>query len=350
MLPPIQVNTPMYWECKPWVDNKLITIDGYGRFATVDFDVDSDGNDYIIVKPLCDFPKKKITDRFWAFPESQTVCVWDMILMHIYNKQLNMKDSLVPIFSRVLHCYTAFQLNPYELILAYDWDGDVGYLTYNMKTKKTDLEEGKKCRREQIYFQLAPYSTKFIAGERIRKNSRAVKYFLFDYETKEHITNELTDKLTELFSSTYYKYININFEKRMLISDSNDTFLTWDENYENVKIIPFDFLVPKDKYIGKIVVSKNFNWVLLEIGGYRGAYDEHLSKYAFMKIDEKNPALVGPLVILDDYWDESSWKFISFFEHKKYGTCLFYTSEDSKRKKTKGFFYKMSDIEKELEK
>ena len=180
---------------------------------------------------------------------------------------------------------------------------------------------------------------------------------MFDYETKERTDNELTKKMSELLSRRFHEDIKFNLDKRMIISyatvatDSVDFVLKWDENYENVKMIPFDFLVPEGKFIGEVQeVSKNFDWVLLRISGYEGLKGEPLSKYAFMKIDEENPALFSPLVILDDYRDpRNKWRYTSFFEHKQYGTCLFFTKEDRKQGKDVSAFYKMSDIQEEID-
>ena len=97
-------------------------------------------------------------------------------------------------------------------------------------------------------------------------------------------------------------------------------------------------------------LSKNFDWVLLSISGYEGLKGEPLSKYAFMKIDENNPALFSPLVILDEYRDpRNKWWYTSFFEHPKYGTCLFFTKEGGSKGKAVSAFYKMSDVQAEID-
>lgn len=363
MLTPIQVTPAMVWECEPWYDNSLVTIDGWGRFSTVEFDIDKKGNDVIKLTPLCDFPKKIISDNFWVFPESKTLCVWDMLMMYVYNQNLNEHDSLVPFLSRQGYFYRAFQLNPDELLLGFDGDTSelqhMLYITYNMKGKKTNLEEigNNELDSEQLYFQLGTYSNKFIAAEKVGHNKSAVKFFMFDYKTKERKENELTKKMSELFSRTFYEDIKLNLDKRMIISHADGSpysvyfVMKWDENFENVKMIPFNFLVPKDRFIAEIqAVSKSFDWVLIRIGGYKGIKDERLSKYAFMKIDENNPALFSPLVILDDYCDAVNlWRYTSFFEHPKYGTCLFYTKEDGLKGKDVSAFYKMSDVQEEID-
>ena len=56
-LTPIQVSPAMVWECEPWYDNSLVTIDVWGRFSTVEFDIDKKGNDVIKLTPLCDLAK-----------------------------------------------------------------------------------------------------------------------------------------------------------------------------------------------------------------------------------------------------------------------------------------------------
>lgn len=363
MLVPIQVSSPtMVWNYEPWVDGKLITIDGSGRFSTVEFGFDKNGKDIMELKPLCDFPKKVVTDHFWVFPESRTVCVWDMLMMHVYNQNLNEHDSLVPFFSKQGHFYKAFQLNPDELLLGFAVNDaslqHILYITYNMKTKKTNLNEiiDNELESEQIYFQLGKYSNKFIATEKLSRNTRDVKFFMFDYETKEHTDNELTKKMSALLSNRYHEDIKFNVDKRIIISHTAGSphsvyfVLKWDENFENVKMIPFNFLVPEGRYIAEIKeVSKNFDWVLLRISGYKGLKNEILSKYAFMKIELNKPVLYSPLIILDDYFGtKKQWKYTSFFEHKHHGTCLIFTQEDRNQGKYVNFFYKMSDVEKAI--
>ena len=360
-LTPIQVAPAMVWECEPWLDGTLVTIDGWGRFSTVEFGFDKRGKDAIKLKPLCEFPKSVVTNHFWVFPESRTICVWDMLMMYVYNQNLNEHDSLVPFLSRRGYFYKAFQLNPDELLLGFNGNAKImrhiGYITYNMREKRTDFDANTPLYSEQLYFQLGKYSTKFIAAEKLSRNTSNVKFFMFDYETKERTDNELTKKMSELLSRRFHEDIKFNLDKRMIISyatvatDSVDFVLKWDENYENVKMIPFDFLVPEGKFIGEVQeVSKNFDWVLLRISGYEGLKGEPLSKYAFMKIDEENPALFSPLVILDDYRDpRNKWRYTSFFEHKQYGTCLFFTKEDRKQGKDVSAFYKMSDIQEEID-
>ena len=360
-LTPIQVTPAMVWECEPWYDNSLVTIDGWGRFSTVEFDIDKKGNDVIKLTPLCEFPKSVVTNHFWVFPESKTICVWDMLMMYVYNQNLNEHDSLVPFLSRQGYFYKAFQLNPDELLLGFDGNADIlrhiGYITYNMRTKKTDFNPKMPLYSEQLFFQLGKYSTKFIAAEKLSRNTSDVKFFLFDYETKERTDTELTKKMSELFFGTFHGDIKFNLDKRMIISHADGTpysiyfVLKWDENYENVKMIPFNFLLPEGKFIGEVQeVSKNFDWVLLRISGYEGLKGEPLSKYAFMKIDENNPALFSPLVILDDYCAPGNkWIYTSFFEHPKYGTCLFYTQENGRKEKAVSAFYKMSDVQKEID-
>lgn len=360
-LTPIQVTPAMVWECEPWFDGTLVTIDGWGRFSTVEFGFDKNGKDVIKLTPLCEFPKSKVTNHFWVFPESKTICVWDMLMMYVYNQNLNEHDSLVPFLSRRGYFYKAFQLNPDELLLGFNGNAKImrhiGYITYNMREKRTDFDANTPLYSEQLYFQLGKYSTKFIAAEKLSRNTSNVKFFMFDYETKERTDNELTKKMSELLSRRFHEDIKFNLDKRMIISyatvatDSVDFVLKWDENYENVKMIPFDFLVPEGKFIGEVqAVSKNFDWVLLRISGYEGLKGEPLSKYAFMKIDEENPALFSPLVILDEYRDpRNKWWYTNFFEHPKYGTCLFFTKEGGSKGKAVSAFYKMSDIQAEID-
>ena len=60
--------------------------------------------------------------------------------------------------------------------------------------------------------------------------------------------------------------------------------------------------------------------------------------------------LYSPLIILDDYCDDGNlWRYTSFCDHPKYGTCLFYTQENGRKGKDVSAFYKMSDVQKEID-
>ena len=91
---PIELDIDLVWSCKPWIDGKLVTIDGKGRFATIEFLVDKNGKDYAKMSPLCNYPKCSPTNNFWVFPESQTVCVWSSLMMHIFNNKIKKKKFL----------------------------------------------------------------------------------------------------------------------------------------------------------------------------------------------------------------------------------------------------------------
>ena len=155
-LTPIQVSPALVWDCEPWLDGTLVTIDGWGRFSTVEFGFDKSGKDAIKLKPLCEFPKSVVTNHFWVFPESKTICVWDMLMMYVYNQNLNEHDSLVPFLSRRGHFYKAFQLNPDALLLGFDGKADIlrhiGYITYNMREKKQILMQTLRFTASNFIF------------------------------------------------------------------------------------------------------------------------------------------------------------------------------------------------------
>ena len=117
MAEPIELNIDLLWLCKPWIDNKLVTIDHKNRFATIEFLVDKNGKDYAKMSPLCNYPKCSPTNNFWVFPESQTVCVWSSLMMHIFNNKTKKKNSFIPLKSWKGYFDSAFELSPNDLYM-----------------------------------------------------------------------------------------------------------------------------------------------------------------------------------------------------------------------------------------
>ena len=361
---PIELNIDLVWLCKPWIDNKLVTIDHKNRFATIEFLVDKNGKDYAKMSPLCNYPKCSPTNNFWVFPESQTVCVWSSLMMHIFNNKTKKKNSFIPLKSWKGYFDSAFELSPNDLYMHfYYWDVEDNarhiYWTYNQKKKLINDDDIIARISEKLLFQLEPYGKKFLAYETDYKKNTC-KYFYYNIENEERWSNDFTEKLTEVFPEAFSE-IFINKEKRFLISliyrnqngllKRNYALMTWSEDKNDFGIFPLDAIVPKGKKMKTLEsISDDRRWGVFWLEGYKGINNEVLFKYAFVNFDSKYPMNFSPLVIIDDYYGRYKyWKYSSFFIHPIYGQCFMYTMLDKETKKNKAYFYKMSDVQKEID-
>ena len=364
MAEPIELNIDLLWLCKPWIDNKLVTIDHKNRFATIEFLVDKNGKDYAKMSPLCNYPKCSPTNNFWVFPESQTVCVWSSLMMHIFNNKTKKKNSFIPLKSWKGYFDSAFELSPNDLYMHfYYWDVEDNarhiYWTYNQKKKLINYDDIIARISEKLLFQLEPYGKKFLAYETDYKKNTC-KYFYYNIENEERWSNDFTEKLTEVFPEAFSE-IFINKEKRFLISliyrnqngllKRNYALMTWSEDKNDFGIFPLDAIVPKGKKMKTLEsISDDRRWGVFWLEGYKGINNEVLFKYAFVNFDSKYPMNFSPLVIIDDYYGRYKyWKYSSFFIHPIYGQCFMYTMLDKETKKNKAYFYKMSDVQKEID-
>ena len=365
MVEPLEFDIELSWECRSWKDCKVMTIDNKGRFATIEFFIDKKGKDQAKIVPLCDYPKKAVTNHFWVFPESDTVCVWSSKMMHIYNARTKKKNSFVPVLSWKGFFDKAFELSEKDLYMHFYYDSNEEdrhvYVTYDQNKKLINDEDFDEISSERLLFQTEPYSKNFIACNMDYKNDFG-EYFYYNIDSKERRCDDFTRKLTELFQkSSYEMYINNN--ERYIISvlwltkeDNNrirrireNVLMTWDEEKKKFKVFPFNYLAPSEKRIEEITyISEDLHWGLYRVKGYRGVNNESLFKYAFVKFDIKYPTKVSPLIIIDDYHRHDYWEYGTFFEHFVYGTCFVYSYTDGKGIK-KTYLYKMSDIEKEIE-
>lgn len=217
----IELNIELSWTCKPWIDNKLVTIDGKGRFATIEFLVDKNGRDYAKMAPLCNYPKVSPTNNFWVFPKSQTVCVWSGLMMHIFNNKTKKKNSFIPIKSWKGGFDRAFELSPNELYMHFPYlDAEDNarhiYWTYNQKEKHINDDDIIARISEELFFQLEPYGKTFLAYETDYKKYTC-EYFYYDIQNEERRSDDFTKKLTKLFPDAL-REVYINKDERFLIS------------------------------------------------------------------------------------------------------------------------------------
>lgn len=363
MAEPIELNIELSWPCRPWIDSKLMTIDSKNRFSMIEFSVNKNGKNYAKMVPLCNYPKISATNNFWVFPESQTVCVWSSLMMHIFNNKTKKKNSFIPIKSWKGGFDSAFELSPDELYMhflyldAEDNNRDI-YVTYNQKEKRIKDDDFNNIANMRLLFQLELYGKIFLAYE-IDYKKYSCEYFYYNIENGEKWSDNLTKKLTMLFPEAFSE-VYINKDKRFLISviyreergvqKKNYVLMKWNEEKKDFKIFPLDAIVPKGKKMETLeCISDSRCWAVFRLEGFKGINDEALFKYAFVHFDSNYPANFSPLFVTDDYYGGSNyWENTSFFAHPTYGQCFIYTAVDRNTKKRKTYFYKMSDIQREI--
>jgi len=223
--------------------------------------------------------------------------------------------------------------------------GDIGesdsfeYLIYdfpNGKFLNNPYKEKNIFKKDIFKFQLSDgkficYKRKENDEDKIEKNN----VYLYDILKNEKSKNKLTDFL----SLNPFEIIRHNKERKLLIClEKNYEYilLTYDENYDNIKIEP---LVMQDDKIYSVFVSDDFKWAFVTLGGYKGLNGELLEKYGF--IDLSKP--VRYIVKTEDFYKTSPFKY-GFIEHPIHKTIFLFETEVNERKILR--LYKMSDVEK----
>jgi hypothetical protein len=168
----------------------------------------------------------------------------------------------------------------------------------------------------------------------------------YDWRTGETVENDLTNTLNRYINNPSIDPCrNIHLGKRYLFGDIRTTWessiITWDEDYSNVKITPLGYLTPKGKGFSDFILSADGLWATTFVCGYRGLYDEDLSKRAFFHLDDRYPNGISPPVITNDY-EEHQWEYSAFVEHPVHGLC--FAQEWRRNGRLYLRLYKMSDV------
>jgi hypothetical protein len=93
---PIDIKAPFFWKVRPWKEGKLVTLDGWGRYAEISFV----GIKRIAIKPLVNFPR--VQQDGWGFvtwPESGVIVSKTGKMEHIAAIDDNKTKSHVPLLT-----------------------------------------------------------------------------------------------------------------------------------------------------------------------------------------------------------------------------------------------------------
>jgi hypothetical protein len=331
----IDIPSPGYfWLLEPWKKDTIITMDGKARFAEISFT----GKKSMKITPLINFPEKPIDRLLVAAPESGICIVRDSELFYIADTVSKKTKEFAPLM------WWAFSAN---IPVVLDAENGIINISYSATEAYERQPDSQPCynviydaRNDQILYRSPeagenislyfPITPELIWSERRNKDGEWEDIF-YNWKTKEIIENELITKYNRLGAGGIFsRYENINLKERYLfanlpvpgqIADGKKIKITWDENYEDVKVIPLDYLIPEGKRLDDFYISADGKWASNFMKGYIGYYGEYLSKRVFFHLDGRYPNGISMPVFVDDYYKKSTG-FGTFVEHPEYGMCF----------------------------
>jgi hypothetical protein len=340
-----------FWMLCPWKNRTLVTMDGRARFAELSFV----GKSRIKITPLINFPREKIDRNLVTAPEAD-ICVTKGGPFYIADIGTKKTKTFFAGLSWRWHqgLPRILDMEKGIIVLRYssrEYD-NITYkpyynIIYDPKNDKI-LYKSPEIAGESIWFRCSLTPELVLIRNQINKDMRET--VMYNWITQEITMNELTKKLTAFKENTFIEPdCNINIKKRYLFADlripgeiiTKKIKITWDENYEDVKVIPMDYLVPEGKWFYDFYFSPDGKWATNFVGGYRGLYGELLDKRIFFHLDDRYPNGISMPIFADDYY-ENPWEWGSFVEHPVHGMC--YAEEKYKNDKLYLRLYKMDDV------
>jgi hypothetical protein len=351
----IDIPSPkFFWMLRPWKNGTLATMDGKARFAELSFV----GKSRIKITPLIDFPRQGI-DRELLTALGADICVTQSGgAFHIADIAAKKTKTFFAGLSWRWSESTPIVLDTEKGLIIFpyysrEYDNITYKAYYNIiyDPKKDEIIYKSPEGGEPITLNCSFTPELVLSHNRFDKSTRET--VLYNWKTQEITRNELTRKLDALKTTTIIRpYRNINLKERYLFADISipgETYnkkikINWDENYEDVKVIPLDYLVPEGKWFDEFYFSSDGKWATNFVGGYR-RYGELLDKRIFFHMDSRYPNGISMPIFVDGYY-ERPWDWGSFVEHPEYGLCYAeekYREENGKRKLYLRL-YKMSDV------
>jgi len=326
-LQPVDIRAPrFFWLLQPWREGKLVTIDGWGRFAEISFR----GANRIEIKQLVDFPRAKMDRQLITWPEAGLITSSTAERMHhlaaIDDKKTK---SHIPLLTWRHIISAPVLLDPVEGLVGYCYSMrgnniSTTLLVYNYKEDKIVYESPEDFT---ISFRIAMNERYSLCGKRILngRNIEAIR-ILYDWRTNEIIENDLTEAINRNGISLIIRPDrNIHLGKRILFGYSNilkkEVKITWNEEYSDINVTPLDYLVPRENRFDDFILSADGTWGATFISGYRGIYDERLYKRAFFHLDDRYPNGISMPVITEDF-EDYQWDYSAFVKHPVHGMCF----------------------------
>jgi len=329
-------------------------MDGKARFAKISFV----GGARINIIPLIDFPRQNIDSALDATPEAD-ICV----------TQSGKAFYIADISTRKTKSFFAGLDWRWDESIAMILDNEKGFvyipffseehdektkpyynIIYDPKNDKVIYESPEGGESISLLCELS--SELALSVNWIEEDNEII---IFNWKTREIIKNKLTKKLTNLGTRTIIgPYQNISIKERSIFADirmptgipDKKVKITWDENYDDVKVIPLDYLVPVGKHFYDFYFSTDEKWVTSFTGYYNGVKGEYLYKRVFFHLDNCYPNGISIPIFANDYYGSPS-RFGSFVEHPEYGMCFAeekHIKNDNGKEELYLRLYKMSDV------
>jgi hypothetical protein len=363
----IDITSPAYFLLlRPWKKGTLATMngkDGKARFAEISFK----GKAGMTITQLGNFPEEPIDRMLITAPEAG-ICITRVgkmfFIADIVNKKTKRYSPLYQwrfheSFPKVLDeengiiCFGYYAKNDYKEQHSYN-------IIYDVKNDKV-LYESPENGEENSF--ICPFSTELIlCGKYIwdetQNHWKREKYFLYNWKTKEILQNELTKLLTGNEKATILSYgENIDLKGRYMFANfpipgekigTKKAKITWNENYENVKVIPLDYLIHEGQFLCDFYISSDGKWATVDIGEF--SYDDSSYQTIFFHLDNRYPNGMSIPIFTEGY-GKHHFGGGAFFEHPEYGWCFAvekYKEDDKGMEKLYLRLYKMSDVLEEI--
>lgn len=373
----IRTSPRFFWMIRPWRDGKLVTLDGWGRYAEISFS----GLNRARIKPLVDFPR--LVQDGWGFvtwPQIGLIASKTSIMDHLAYVDENKTKSQLHIITNSADDTKVILLDPDEGLVGYQYyfhnerrgvhEIEIWLFIYNYKTDTMISKQEKTFVRNQglpVYISIPVNDQYMLAHTSFYDEGRRTgkkwvyDFFFFDWRTKEITRNDLTETLNR--ENIYVHDDNIHLGRRFLFTEKDidkrnrhtTIKINWDENYSNVEITDISYLFKgryKEGYSlsrSDIAISADGSWVTTRITDL-STYDSgrsigyhsipFLEERVFFHIDERYPNGISMPVYAEDY--DMGNDNGAFVQHPLYGMVFAQGCE-----KEEGLYlrlYKMNDV------
>ena len=365
---PIEIKMPFFWMLRPWKEGKLVTLDGWGRYAEISFI----GEKKAKLEHLVDFPKTQQDGwGFVTFPEACLIASSSGKMQHLAAIDDGKTKSHIPLLSWVYDEPDLILLDPDEGLAAYQYSySDNSMLNkklfiFNYKTDTMVYEtpdSSASSPQDIINMQFRIDENYIWSNISTHKKEGGWKYdtVFYDWKKSEIKRNKLTEFLSQNNSYIYNNYIHLN--RRYLFADvekkeEENTYkllrIDWDEDYSNLQVTDLDYLFRdfyKKKYaVSDIIISSDGSWITAEVTDYSeyNPYDANnhfIKTRVFFHIDNKYLNGISMPVFSDgrETMENTNNDEGAFVRHPVYGMC--YAQEWHKNKEIYLRLYKMDDV------
>ncbi|GHT71331.1 hypothetical protein FACS1894110_24220 [Spirochaetia bacterium] len=333
----------------------MATIDGWGRFAELSFEK----NNRIKIKPLIKFPGASLDEELITWPGANLLYAQAAgKMVFLADVGTGKRKAFAPLLSWVHYDVYPALLDPQEglfLFVYRDMDEVSIHRTilYNYKTDTVVQEEDLDLYMEYSIGGEWLFARTILNDRETYEGRTGLKeMFLYNWKTKEIRRNKLTRTFTALnmYEVNFENEHSLSLQKRYIIGPSKQmrktVKLSWSEDYEDVTVLPLDYLLPQGKSFSRFFLSYDGEWATTYVGSYRGLNNEALEKRVFLHMDSRYPGGISMPVYCEGY-EEYDTDYGTFVKHPEYGMC--YCREVEKNGKRYLRLYKMSDVLQEIE-